>query len=145
MPSHVERRNLPFAPRQMFDLVADVERYPEFLPHMLATRVTQRDGNTVHVDMLLGMGILQRRIGSVGVLHPTRRIDIISHDPPFKDFELHWRFEPAAPHGTTVELRGEFAFRSRFWQRLLDTYFAAEVVAMVEAFEQRARRVHAAS
>jgi len=142
MAEHSETRRVPFAQQALFDLVADVERYPEFLPHMLATRVTRRDGNSVHVDMLLGMGIWRRRIASVGILQPPDRIDITSEDPPFRQFALHWRFRPVSTRATEVELRAKFVFRSKLYQRLLDASFKTEVAAMVEAFERRAREVH---
>jgi coenzyme Q-binding protein COQ10 len=143
MPSHTETRRVPFAKQQIFALVADVENYPAFLPRVLASRIRRRSGHTVYVDMLLGFGILRRRIGSVGVLSPPSHIDITSGDPPFKHLGLHWLFKAGAGAETIVELRADFAFRSMLWQRLLDRYFEREVAAMADAFERRARQIYA--
>lgn len=141
MPSYVERRRIPYTRQQIFDLIADVESYPDFLPHVLASRIRARDGNTVHVDMLLGFGILRRRVTSTGVLAPYR-IDITSRDPPLQHFELHWAFERLGVAETMVELRADLELRSKFWQKLLASYFKAEVAAMIDAFERRARQLY---
>lgn len=138
MTTLTEHRQVPFDRRQIFDLVADVERYPAFLPRILASRIRHREGNTVHVDMLLGFGILRRRIASVGTLAPPAHIDIVSHDAPFARFALHWRFEPTPNGGTNVSLTADFAFRARLWERFLAPYLRSEMQAMVDAFERRA-------
>jgi coenzyme Q-binding protein COQ10 len=141
MPHHIERRRVPFDRQQVFDIVADIEKYPSFLPRVLASRIRRRAGNIVYVDMLLGFGILRRRIGSLGILSPPSRIDITSQDSPFKHLRLRWLFKSAAKAGTIIELRADFEFRSRLWQILLDAYFKAEVGAMADAFEHRVRRI----
>ena len=141
MPSYVERRRVPYTRQQIFDLVVDVESYPDFLPHVLAARIRAREGNTVHVDMILGFGILRRRVSSIGVLAPDR-IDITSGDPPLRRFDLHWAFERLGVAETMVELRANLELRSKFWQTLLASYFKAEVAAMVDAFERRARKLY---
>ena len=141
MTTLTEHRQVPFDRRQIFDLVADVERYPAFLPRILASRIRHREGNTVHVDMLLGFGILRRRVASLGTLAPPSHIDIVSHDAPFARFALHWRFEPAENGGTNVALTADFDFRAPLWERLLAPYLKPEVQAIVDAFERRAKVV----
>lgn len=126
----------------MFDLVADVENYPAFVPHMLASRIERRLGNTVHVEMLLGFGPLRRRIRSTGVLSPPRQIEIASHDAPLRRLNLRWTFETPRHGGTIVELRGAFELRSPFLQKLAARFFKAEVAAMADAFERRAALLH---
>jgi ribosome-associated toxin RatA of RatAB toxin-antitoxin module len=92
--------------------------------------------------MLLGFGILRRRIRSIGVLSPPRRIDITSGDAPFRHFNLCWTFERLAATETLVELSADFELRFKLWQRLLAASFPLEVAAMADSFERRARQVY---
>jgi len=142
MTAFVERRRLGFTQRQLFDLVADVERYPEFLPWILATRILCRTRNMVEMEMLVGYKFLRQRFRSRGVLDPPHRIDITSEDAPFRHLRQHWLFEPGASDGTTVEFRAEFDFRSRIWQVLLTQYFHDGMRRMVGAFERRAQQIY---
>ena len=80
MSRHTEQRHLHYTPEQLFDLVADVERYPEFLPWLLAADIRRRDGDRVWVEMVIGTRFLQRRFTSRARLRRPRRIDITSHD-----------------------------------------------------------------
>ena len=64
MPTHAERRTLPYTPEQMFDLVAGVERYPEFLPWCIASRITKREGNVFHADLVIGYKMVRERFSS---------------------------------------------------------------------------------
>ena len=65
MPTHAEERHSPFTPDQLFDLVADIERYPEFLPWCVAARVRRRDGNTVWADLVIGFRMFRERFEMV--------------------------------------------------------------------------------
>jgi len=142
MTAFTERRRLGFTRRQLFDLVADVARYPEFLPWILATRILCRERNTLSVEMLVGYTVLRQRFRSTGILDPPHRIDITSEDAPFRRLDQHWLFEPGANDGTIVEFRAEFDFRSRLWQVLLGPYFHDGMRRMVGAFERRAQQVY---
>lgn len=142
MSVHIERHQVPYSREQTFDLVADVESYPAFVPHMLASRIERRIGNAVQVEMLLGFGPLRRRIRSSAILSPPRQIEISSHDPPLRRFHLRWAYERAVASASVIELRAEFELRSPWLQRFLAPYFKAEVAAMVDAFERRAEHLH---
>lgn len=143
MAVHIERRHVPYSRQEMFDLVADVERYPAFVPHMLETRVAHRIGNTVEVEMLLQFGLLRRRIRSTGTLSPPRQIEITSYDSALRRFNLRWTFDTLKPTGTVIELRGDFDLRSPWLRRFLMPYFKAEIAAMADAFECRAAKLYA--
>jgi coenzyme Q-binding protein COQ10 len=139
MTAFSERRRLGFTRRQLFDLVADVERYPEFLPWIRTARILRREGKTLWVEMLVGPKFLRRRVRSKGVLHPPHRIDITSRDAPFKRLAQHWRFETARGGGAIVEFRAAFEFRSRLWEALLGPFYIEGSRRMVAAFERRAQ------
>ncbi len=128
-----------FRPGPLFDLAADVERYPEFLPWWIAARVLKRDANVYHTDQILGLGPLRVRFVSKAVLHRPRRIDVTSDKPPFRRFELSWIFEPIAGAGCRVSVVATLALRSRLLQRVVDQLLPAAVSGIITAFEARVR------
>ena len=143
---HAERKIIPFAPRQIFDLVADVPRYPEFLPWCTAARVRTQEGPNVEVDELaIGFGPLHERFVS-RVTKCTDdaddlRIDTIGVEGPFKLLGSHWEFKPHDT-GTEIVFALEFEFRSRLLQHTMRVLFAEAVRRMVAAFEARARQLY---
>lgn len=142
MPRFSERRHLPYPPQELFDLVADVEKYPEFLPSVATAKVRRRDGNTVWVDMVVGTRFLRKRFASKAVLERPARIDISSPDLLFERYDQHWTFTPAADGGTVIDFRVDFVFRSRLLQLIMGTYLEDAAKAMVSAFSRRARRMY---
>ena len=140
MPRYTERCNLPYAREQPFDLVADVERYPEFLPWLVAAHVSRRDGNTVWVDMEVGTTFLRKRFASRAILERPQRIDIISRDTLFERYHQSWTFQPTSDGGTIVEFSVEFIFRSRLLQLAVGTFLEEAAKTMVTAFKHRARQ-----
>ena len=128
-----------FRPGPLFDLAADVERYPEFLPWWIAARILRRDAKVYYTDQILGLGPLRVRFVSKAVLQRPRRIDVTSDKPPFRRFELSWIFEPIAGDGCRVSVVATLALRSRLLQRVVDRVLPAAVSGIITAFEARAR------
>jgi coenzyme Q-binding protein COQ10 len=141
MPTHAERRFLPYTPEQLYDLVADVERYPEFLPWCLAARIRKREGDTVIAELAIGIKMVRERFTSTVVLHPKYRIDVTYAEGPFKYLSNRWLFEPA-PGGVTVDFYVDFEFRNRVLQKIMEVVFGEAVRRMVAAFEIRARQLY---
>ena len=137
-----ERAHSHYTAVQLFDLVADVERYPEFLPWVLSSRIVRRHEQTVWVEMAMGNRLLSRIFSSVGTLDRPRRIDISSRDPMFERFQQTWTFEPASGGGTAVEYRVDFKLRSALLQALIGGSLADRAPAMMQAFKHRARRLY---
>ena len=93
MPSHRETRFLPYSPEQVFDLVADIERYPEFLPWCRGARVRSRKGNVIVADLMIGFRMIREHYTSKVVLDRPTRIDVeYGHEGPFRKLENHWTF-----------------------------------------------------
>ena len=138
----IERTHVNHTPAQLFDLVADVERFPEFLPWVVAAHVRRRDAQTLWTDMTMGTRFIRRQFSTVAHLDRPHRIDISSHDPMFERFEQKWTFEPDSKGGTTVEYRVDFKFRSRVLQRLIGASFSDRAVEMIHAFRHRARVIY---
>jgi len=142
MPTHAERKRLPYSPQQLFDLVADIERYPEFLPWCVGARVRERKGNTIVGDLLIGYRMVRERFTSKIVLDRPHRIDVSYSEGPFRYLTNHWEFEPEEDGGCTIDFYVDFEFRSRVLQKIITTLFNEAVRRMVGAFEARARKLY---
>lgn len=143
---HSERKVLPFTPKQLFDLVADVPRYPEFLPWCIAARVKRRESETIEIDELaIGFGPLHEKfVSRVTRSTPSSEaltIDTVGIEGPFRALSSRWIFRPAAG-GTEIDFTLEFEFRSLLLQSTMRMLFAEAVKRMVAAFEARAERLY---
>jgi coenzyme Q-binding protein COQ10 len=138
VPTHAEQRIVPHRPDQLFDLVADVERYPEFLPWCVGARIRRRDGDELLADLIIGYRLVRERFTSRVTLRRSElRIDVVYTDGPFKYLNNHWIFEPH-PDGCRIDFFVDFEFRSRLLQRIIMVVFNEAVRRMVGAFETRA-------
>jgi len=135
-----------FEPRQLFELVADVPRYPEFLPWCTAARVRRREEPGVELDELaIGFGPFHEKFVSRVVLAPEAEggpcIATTGVEGPFRQLASQWRFEPH-PDGTLIHFTLEFEFRSKLLQQTVRLLFAEAVKRMVSAFEARAVQLY---
>ena len=144
MPSHHETRHLPYTPEQMFDLVADVKRYPEFLPWVSAMRV-RRDGPTETLaDMVVGFKGLRETFTSRVEKQRATRIHVDYIDGPLKYLRNEWLFRPSG-EGCAVDFTVEFAFKNRVFEMLAGQVFGAALRRMIGAFETRAAQLYGIS
>lgn len=144
MPTHAEKRPLPYTPQQLFDLVADIESYPEFLPWCVGSRIRRRQGNLVVADLVIGFKMFRERFTSRVVLDQAgQRIDVTYSEGPFKHLDNHWIFE-AHPGGCMVDFYVDFEFRSKLLQKLIEPLFHEAARRMVAAFEGQARKLYGA-
>ncbi|MFI4986180.1 MAG: type II toxin-antitoxin system RatA family toxin [Alphaproteobacteria bacterium] len=144
MPTYAEKRRLPYRADQLFDLVADIERYPEFLPWCRAARVRKREGNVVIADVVIGWRVIRERFTSRDVLQRPDRIDVTYQEGPFKYLNNHWIFEAQADGSCIVDFYVDFEFHSRFLQKAMSLLFNEAVRRMVHAFEARAQVLYGA-
>ncbi len=144
MPKHSETRHLPYSPEQMFDLVADVKRYPEFLPWVSAMRVRQDTPAETLADMIVGFkGLRETFTSRVRKARPdTITVDYI--EGPLRFLRNEWRFRPE-PAGCAVEFAVDFAFKNRVFEMLAGQVFQAALRRMTGAFETRAAALYGAS
>ena len=142
MPTHAEKRRLPYTPEQLFDLVVAVERYPQFLPWCLASRITKRDGHVFYADLIIGYKMVREQFTSkVTALRPDH-IHVEYLSGPMKYLSNHWRFLPEADGGCTIDFYVDFEFRNKFFQNLMGVFFDRAVEKMVQAFEDRAKKLY---
>ena len=145
MPRHTETRNLPYRPEQMFELVADVKRYPEFLPWVAATRIRSDDGTEMVADLVVGFKALKESFTSrVHKEYPSGiKIDYV--DGPLKYLHNNWHFAADGAGGTRIDFCVDFAFRSRIFETLAGQMFDRALRRMIGAFEERAHQLYGAS
>ncbi|MPY68490.1 MAG: type II toxin-antitoxin system RatA family toxin [Alphaproteobacteria bacterium] len=141
MPTHAEQRFLAYSQDKLFALVADVERYPEFLPWCIGCRVTRRDGSVIWADLIVGFKMIREQFTSKVTLMAPDRIDVEYQKGPFKYLNNHWKFIPGEG-GCTIDFYIDFEFRSRLLKNILEPLFNEAVKRMVRAFETRAHALY---
>ena len=141
MPKHNETRHLPYSCEQMFDLVADVKSYPEFLPWVSAMRVREDSDTETLADMIVGFkGLRETFTSKVDKVRPeTIHVEYI--DGPLKYLHNDWVFRPEA-NGCAVDFTVDFAFKNRVFEMLAGQVFGAALRKMIGAFETRADELY---
>ena len=144
MPKHHETRRLPYTPEQMFDLVADVGRYPEFLPWVSAMRVRKETPDEALADMIVGFkGLRETFTSKVAKVRPES-VHVEYIEGPLKYLHNDWRFRPDGEGGCTVEFTVDFAFKNRMFEMLAGQVFGLALRRMIGAFEERAAALYGA-
>lgn len=142
MLSDQAERVLPYAPEAMFDLAADIERYPQFLPGWIAARIDRREGDVCYAEQTLGYGPVRVEFRSRAELHRPEWIEVTSDDRHFRRFRLFWRFEPVVSVSCRVVLAVELELCSHLLQRLVDRVAPRASGEILLALERRAREVY---
>lgn len=152
MPVHDEQRLVPFSPEQMFAMVADVARYPEFLPWCAGARIRTReriDGvDRMTADLIVAYKVFRERFTSRVTLDSEEgRIEVEYLDGPFTHLINRWTFnhytDDVVVNGTKVGFFVDFAFKSKTLQKIIESRFADAVIKMGDAFETRAHDIYA--
>ncbi len=142
MPRHSETRHLPYTPEQLFDLVADVSRYDEFLPWVVAVRIRSSSETETIADLVVGFSAFKERFTSRVVKHRPDRICVDYIEGPLKYLHNEWEFEPAEGGGTNLHFSVDFAFKSRLFEALAGQMFDRALRRMTGAFERRAAALY---
>jgi coenzyme Q-binding protein COQ10 len=145
MPRHSETKHLPYSPEQLFALVADVERYDEFLPWVVAVRIRSSSDSETVADLVVGFNAFKERFTSRVKKQRPGRICVDYIEGPLKYLHNEWRFEPADGGGTNVHFAVDFAFRSRLFEALAGQMFDRALRRMTGAFETRAAALYGIS
>lgn len=148
MPSHTDTQLVPYRPEQLFDLVADVAKYPQFLPWCVAARIRSRSASHLLADLTIGFGPFRESFTSRVALHRPGSILVRYENGPFHHLTNSWHFKPdnsVAPGGTVIDFHVDFEFRSRVLQAAIGVVFTEAVRRMVGAFRKRADEVYGAA
>jgi coenzyme Q-binding protein COQ10 len=145
MTSHTESRVVPYPADLMFAIVADVERYPEFVPWTVSLRVLRREiqgkQEILTAETVVGFRALRERYKSRIVLDkPARTIDVTQTEGVFRELDTHWRFTPEG-EGCRIDFAISFEFKSRMLSAVAGSAFGLVVTQMTRAFEERAKKL----
>ena len=139
---HEERRIIKHTPNNLFNLVADVKKYPEFLPWCLGARIKKLDLTSFEADLIIGFKIYKEIYSSKITLDKKKKKIIVDYkDGPFEYLQNYWLFKDN-PVGCEIEFMVDFKFKSIFLQTLMETLFNDAVKKMVKAFENRANQLY---
>lgn len=140
MPRYDENKFLPYSPQQLFQLVADVEKYPEFVPWCKDVQIKERKENHLLVNLTAGNSFLSETYTSDVYLTPNKKVEVAQNDGPFKYLFNTWTFEPTE-EGTEISFKIEFEFNSYIFQKAIESVFMEAATHMIQAFEERAEGI----
>jgi len=126
----------------MFDLVADIGRYDEFLPWVQAMRIRSHEGDVVTADMVVGFKLVRERFTSQVTIDRPRSIHVDYISGPLKYLKNDWAFKPAPGGGCEIDFSVDFEFKNKMFERLAGMFFHEAFKRMVSAFEARAAAVY---
>ena len=138
MPSHHDTRFLPYDSKDVFAIILDVAKYPEFLPWCLGARVYNQQKNSFDADLIIGFKMFKERFTSRVSYVGNEEIHVEYIKGPMKYLNNHWRFKPVKNGGVELEFHVDFAFKNPIFQKLVGHLFEEAVFKMIEAFEKRA-------
>lgn len=143
MLKHIEQRQIPYTPEQMFDLVADVGRYQEFLPWCIASRINKRESDGVfYADLVVGYKMFRERFSSKVMTERPHVIQIEYLKGPLKNLKNRWQFIRQPDGSCLIDFSVEFEFSNAPLQALANMFFNEVVKRMVGAFETRAEQLY---
>ena len=146
MPTHAEKRTMPYSAQQMYDLVADVRSYPEFLPWCAAARIRKITPSEnlviMDADLVIAFKVFRERFGSRVTMDAENTLIIVEYlDGPFKYLKNNWKFMETET-GCEVDFYVDFEFKSKILQTLIGVVFAEAMRRIVGAFEKRAQALY---
>lgn len=144
MPTHSESRILPYSSEQLFDIVMDIRKYPEFLPWCIGARINKKTKNDLEADVIIGYKIFREKFSSR--VHFTRpeEIEVEYLQGPMRHLHNKWAFKDLAENRCQVDFYVDFSLRTKLMENIVDQFFQKALVKMVNAFEQRALDIHGA-
>ncbi len=142
MTTHAEKRKMPYTQEQLFGLVADVAKYPEFLPWCISSRINRREGNVFYADLSIGYKLIRERFGSKVTLNEPGHIHVEYLSGPMKYLSNHWNFIEEDDGTCTIDFFVDFEFKNRVLQNLIGVFFNEVVQRMVGSFEARAKELY---
>nr|WP_298927920.1 type II toxin-antitoxin system RatA family toxin [uncultured Erythrobacter sp.] len=137
-----ETKGLPYSAEQMFDLVADVARYREFLPWVIATRVRSNSDTEMVADMVVGFKSIRETFTSRVSKDRPNEIAVHYVDGPLSDLDNVWTFRSTGEQSCEIDFLVDFEFKNRVFQALAGQYFDRAFRKMVAAFETRAHALY---
>ncbi len=142
MSTHNASRTLPYSCEQLFDLAADVESYPEYLPGWVNVRILEQSGKNLRVEQQLGLKPFTQPFITTAVLERPKQVSIHSNDAPFRFLQIDWYFEPAGTGQCTVSLELNYQLRVGLLERMTETLFEHASPEIIKHFGRRAQLLY---
>jgi len=147
MPTHTEKRTLPYGADQMYDLIGDIASYPQFLPWCVGARINNvkkvEEGEVIDADLVISFKLFREKFASRVTLNPTaRHIDVEYLDGPFRYLNNHWQFNALEDGTCEVDFFVDFEFKSPMLQAVIGLVFNEAMQRIVSAFEKRADELY---
>lgn len=133
---------LPYSQEVLFDIVAEVQAYPEFLPWCQQAIIHSQNDQEILADLVIGYGPLSERYTSLVKLTPHTRVDVEYQTGPFKYLDNYWAFKALGPESTEVEFYIDFQFKSFLKQKAISAVFDNSADSLMTAFEERAKSIN---
>ncbi|MDE1152155.1 MAG: type II toxin-antitoxin system RatA family toxin [Micavibrio sp.] len=142
MPSHQEKRVVPYTSEQLFDLVMDIEKYPEFLPWCLGARINQKKRDDLSADVIVGYKVFREKFSSrVHYMRP-KHIEVEYMKGPMRHLHNRWIFKDLRGGKCEVDFYVDFSLKTKLFEKLVDQFFHRALVKMINAFEARAEDLY---
>lgn len=142
MPAHKETRIVPYSAEQLFDLVADVEKYPVFLPWCIGARINERTNSKIEADVIIGYKMFREKFSSLVHINRAKTIEVEYLQGPMRHLHNKWEFKDISPGQCQVDFYVDFTMRSKMLESLVDQFFHRALVKMINAFETRAFEIY---
>jgi len=142
MPHYAEKKILPYSAHELYDLVADVAKYPEFLPWCVGARVYNRKAGQFDADVMIGFKMFRERFTSRVTLQEDERVDVDYIKGPMKRLYNHWRFIPQGDGSCMIDFEVDFDFKNALLNQMIGGLFGEASKRMVHAFEVRAKDLY---
>ena len=144
MPTHSESRILPYSAEQLFELVMDIEKYPEFLPWCLGARINSRSKNGIEADVIIGYKVFREKFSSRVHYIRGKEIEVEYLKGPMRHLHNKWVFKDLKANQSQVDFYVDFSLRTKLLENLVDQFFHKALVRMVNAFELRSIELYGA-
>jgi coenzyme Q-binding protein COQ10 len=145
MPVHSESRIVPYSSEQLFDMVMDIEKYPEFLPWCIGARVNSRTKNGVEADVLIGYKMFREKFSSRVHFTRPKEVEVEYLKGPMRHLHNKWVFKDMKTGQCQIDFYVDFSLKTKMFENLVDQFFQKALVKMINAFELRAIDLYGAS
>jgi coenzyme Q-binding protein COQ10 len=142
MPSHSESRILPYSSEQLFDLVMDIQKYPEFLPWCLGARINSTSKNGVEADVIIGYKVFREKFSSRVRFTRAKEIEVEYLQGPMRHLHNKWAFKNLRENQCQVDFYVDFSLKTKLLEGFVDQFFHKALVKMINAFELRATELY---
>jgi coenzyme Q-binding protein COQ10 len=142
MPSHQEKRVLPYTSEQLFDLVMDIEKYPEFLPWCLGARINEQSKSDLSADVIVGYKMFRETFSSRVHFKKPKEIEVEYLKGPMRHLHNKWTFKDVRGGKCEVDFYVDFSLSARIFESIVNQFFNVALARMIDAFEKRAKDIY---